>query len=111
LSILETLTPVPEQPPGLISADAGRCVEDHAAWLTGQNFFYLFRIKGNAGGLFDRVQQWAAAARAARPNGDFYEACRVSGGQLHSRRLWRLPGLQFASFPGITEGFVIGKKV
>ena len=86
------------------------CVEEHAAWLTGEGFFYLFRIKGNAGWIFERVKEWADAARTERPKGDLDAACRLSGGQLHSRRLWRLPGLRHARFPGITEGFVVEKK-
>lgn len=110
LSLLETLTPLPTATVALVSGDAGMCVEEHAAWLTSEGFVYLFRIKGNAGWIFERVQQWTDAARTARPDGDLDEACRLSGGQLHSRRLWRLPGLRHASFPGITEGFVIEKK-
>ncbi len=110
LSILETLTPRSAPAPILVSGDAGFCVQEHAAWLTAQSFYYLFRIKGNAGGIFQRLIDWAEAARAERPEGDLFEPCRQSGADLHSRRLWRLPGLRFASFPGITEAFVVGKK-
>ena len=110
LSLLDTLIPVPAQSPVLVSGDAGVCVEEHGAWLYVQNIFYLFRIKANAGHLFDRVIDWAETARARRPDGDFFEATRVSGAAIHSRRLWRLPGLRFASFPGITEAFVVEKK-
>ena len=109
LSILDALTPLPELQHVLVSADAGLCVEKYAKWLSVSGFFYLFRIKQNAGYIFEKVCQWAEDERKRRPNGDFFESARISGSQVHSRRLWRIPGLQHSIFPGITEGFMIEK--
>ena len=110
LSLLEALTPLSPQVHVLISGDAGFCVAEFAEWLSTRSFGYLFRIKKNAGGLYDRVAEWAEWAQKRHPEGDLYEACRISGAALDSRRMWRLPGLRCASFPGITEGLLIEKR-
>lgn len=110
MSIVDALTPLPTTADVLVSGDAGVCVEEHAAWLSAGSFRYLFRTKKIAGGIYERVVDWAESARERRPEGDWYEPWRISGADLHSRRLWRLPGLRWASFPGITEGFVVEKK-
>jgi hypothetical protein len=111
LSLLEALPPRPPHVRVLVSGDAGFCVEEFAAWLALRSLGDRFRIKKNAGGLYTRGAEWAEWTQKRRPEGDFYEACRISGAALDSRRLWRLPGLRFARFPGITEGFVIEKRV
>lgn len=111
VSILDAVLPFPDDISVLLSGDAGMCVEGNAAYLTGNSIDYLFRIKQNAGGIFGRVEEWAKSERTIRPEGDFFESCNVSGDDAHSRRLWRLSGLSFASFPGISEGFVVEKKV
>lgn len=110
MSVLDALTPVSRDVHILVSADAGLCVEEYANWLTVRSFFYLFRIKQNAGHIFERVMDWAEFERKRRPEGDFYESSRVSGSAIHSRRLWRLKELRYSVFPGIKEGFVIEKK-
>lgn len=43
------------------------------------------------------------------PEGDFYESVHFESDEIHSRRLWRVPGLCHALYPGIQEGFVIEK--
>lgn len=68
------------------------------------------RLKKNAGGLDARVAEWAEWAHKRRPEGDVYEACRISGAALDSRRLGRLPGRRVASFPGMTEGFLLENR-
>lgn len=72
-------------------------------------FFYLFRIKKNAGNLFHRVVDWAESAVEQNPQGDYFQEIHFESDKIHSRRLWRLPGLRYAVYPGIQEGFIIEK--
>jgi hypothetical protein len=43
------------------------------------------------------------------PQGDFHQKVHLESNEIHSRKLWRLPGLCHAVYPGIQEGFVIEK--
>lgn len=72
-------------------------------------FFYLFRMKENAGNIFLRVSDWANDLVKRNPRGDYRQDAHLEGGEIHSRSLWRLPGLRHAVYPGIQEGFAIQK--
>jgi hypothetical protein len=72
-------------------------------------FFYIFRIKENAGKVFMRVLDWSSYLMGENHVGDFFEASHIESNEIHSRRLWRIPGLCHAIYPGIQEGFVIEK--
>lgn len=72
-------------------------------------FFYLFRIKENAGKIYLRAIDWAAAVMANDSTGDFFQSFHCESDEIHSRRLWRIKGLQHAVYPGIQEGFVVEK--
>jgi len=56
LSVLDALAPVPGDRVILVSGDAGFCIEEFCKWLNEKGFFYIFRIKENAGNIFLRVQ-------------------------------------------------------
>lgn len=73
-------------------------------------FFYLFRIKENAGKICDRVREWAEQAIQTNKEGDYFQSSHSESNKIHSRRLWRLPGLRHSNYPGIKEAFVILKK-
>lgn len=72
-------------------------------------FFYIFRIKENAGNIFLRVFDWASDLIVQKPQGDFHQEIHLESKEIHSRKLWRIPGLRHAIYPGIQEGFVIQK--
>ncbi len=72
-------------------------------------FFYLFRIKENAGSIYSRVVEWADHAERKNPQGDFLRNIHFESEKIHGRRLWRLPGLKHAVHPGIEEGFLVPK--
>lgn len=72
-------------------------------------FFYIFRIKENAGKIFLRVTDWAAEIMANHTDGDFFQPIHIEGKKMHSRRLFRIEGLKYTSYPGIKEGLVIKK--
>lgn len=72
-------------------------------------FFYIFRIKENAGHIYSRVLDWASYMMEKNPQGDFYQSVHIESQDIHSRTIWRLPGLCHAVYPGIQEGFVIQK--
>jgi hypothetical protein len=72
-------------------------------------FFYLFRIKENAGNIYSRVLEWANHAEQKNPKGDVFQDSHFESNKIHSRRLWRLPGLKYATYPGIKEGFSVLK--
>lgn len=72
-------------------------------------FFYIFRIKKNAGSIHSRVADWAGDAIERDPRGDFRQDFRLEGAEIHARTLWRLPGLRYAVYPGIREGFAVEK--
>jgi len=73
-------------------------------------FFYLFRIKENAGNIHSRVLDWASDALKQNPQGDWFQDIHFESNKIHSRRLWRMPGLRYALYPGIQEAFMIEKK-
>ncbi len=58
--------------------------------------------------MFLRISDWASYLMKRRPDGD-YQDVRPEGDEIHSRILWRIPGLCHAVYPGIKEGFVIRK--
>lgn len=72
-------------------------------------FFYLFRIKLNAGNLYFRVIDWAETAMMNNSAGDYFQSVHLEGREIHSRKLWRLKGLSHSVYPGIQEGFVVQK--
>ena len=72
-------------------------------------FFYLFRIKENAGNIFLRVLDWAEDLAKRDARGDYHQDFHLESNEIHSRTLWRLAGLRHALYPGIQEGFVIKK--
>ena len=76
----------------------------HRRWL-----FFIFRIKQNAGEIFDRVLDWASSTKEKYPEGHYFEQARLAGGAIHSRRLWRIEGLKFSGYPGVSEALVIEK--
>ena len=43
------------------------------------------------------------------PDGDFYQSIHCESDEIHSRTLWRVPGLCHAVYPRIQEGFAIQK--
>jgi hypothetical protein len=43
------------------------------------------------------------------PQGDWFQDIHFESDEIHSRRLWRLPGLRHAVYPGVQEGFMIEK--
>ena len=43
------------------------------------------------------------------PKGDYYQSVHFESDEIHSRALWRIPGLCHAVYPGIQEGFAIRK--
>ena len=95
----------------LISGDAGFCVEDFCGWITKQNnLAYFFRIKSNAGWVYDKTVLWGERLRSRNPKGDYYEDFRISGSDVHSRRMWIMKGLKSWSYPGIREAIIIEKK-
>lgn len=109
VSVLDAL-PLQEQHNDiLVSGDAGFCVHKFCQWLTANLFFYLFRIKQNSGSIFDEVLLWAELAKQTNPDGDYFEEARIAGGKIHSRRLWRLPGVKFSGYPGISEAVCVEK--
>ena len=44
------------------------------------------------------------------PKGDYTRDVRIESNEIHSRTLWRLPGLRHSTYPGIREAFMIGKR-
>ena len=72
-------------------------------------FFYLFRLKENAGKIFFRVQEWSIEIKRRIPQGDWFQDSHVEGKEIHSRRVWRLQGVRHSLYPGIQEGFKIEK--
>ncbi len=56
-----------------------------------------------------RVLDWAVDLAEHNPQGDIYQDIHFESTEIHSRRLWRLPGLRHAVYPGIQEGFMIQK--
>nr|CBX30861.1 unknown protein [uncultured Desulfobacterium sp.] len=68
-----------------------------------------FRIKENAGKIFLRVLDWTSDLMEKKPQGDFHQTVHLESNEIHSRKLWRLPSLHHAVYPGIQEGFVIQK--
>ena len=75
----------------------------------GRWLFFVFRIKQNAGEIFDRLLDWTSSTKDKNPDGNYFEQARLAGGAIHSRRLWRIEGLKFSGYPGVTEAFVIDK--
>ena len=67
-------------------------------------------MKENAGKIYARVQEWAEQAVEKNPEGNHFQSSHFESSDLHSRRLWRLPGLRHSNYPGITEGFMILKE-
>jgi hypothetical protein len=53
---------------------------------------------------------WADSVIEKNPEGDYFQDVHFESNELHSRRLWRLPGLRYAVYPGIREGFVVEKN-
>jgi len=92
-----------------VSGDAGFRVEEFCRWLNVKGFFYIFRIKKNAGNIFLRVSDRASCLMGKNPHGDFYQSVHCGSDEIHSRILWRIPGLYHAVYPGIREGSVIRK--
>ena len=76
--------------------------------MNAKDFFYLFRIKENAGNIYTRVLDWAHDAAQRNPEGDCRQV-RIEGDEVHNRTLYRLPGLRHAVYPGIEEGFYVEK--
>ncbi len=72
-------------------------------------FFYLFRIKENAGNIYSRVLEWAEAAAKKYPQGHYFQDIHFESDEIHSRKLWRLGGLRYAKYAGIQEGFMVEK--
>lgn len=95
----------------LVSHDAGMTVQLFGAWLDEQKIFYLARVKGNSGHLYDWVCEQAQKVFSSCPEGDFFEAARVSGSEVHSRRLWRIPLAEPAQgiYPGLREVIIVEK--
>jgi len=56
-----------------------------------------------------RVLDWTSDWMGKKPQGDFHQRVHFESNEIHSRKLWRLPGLYHAVYPGIQEGFVIQK--
>jgi hypothetical protein len=56
-----------------------------------------------------RVWDWASYLMEKKPLGNFHQSVRLESNEIHSRRLWRIPGLYYSVYPGIREGFVIRK--
>jgi hypothetical protein len=108
VSISDALTPLPDDRVILISGDAGLCVEEFCEWLNAKGFFHILRIWKNAGNVFQRVSDRASDIMKRNPEGD-YQVSRAESDEIHSRTLWRIPGLCHAVYPGIREGFVILK--
>jgi hypothetical protein len=52
---------------------------------------------------------WSSDLTKNNPRGDFHQRVHLESSEVHSRKLWRLPGLCHAAYPGIQEGFVIEK--
>ncbi len=52
---------------------------------------------------------WANDGERRVPQGDCFRDIRFESGEIHSRRLWRLPGLCHAIYPGIEEGVMVPK--
>jgi hypothetical protein len=111
LSILEGLIPLPQNCRVLLSGDAGFCVEEFCSWISSHaGLYYFFRIKSNAGWIYDKIVSCAESVRKSIPEGDYYEDVRISGSQIHSRRMWVMGGLKDSLYPGIREGIVIEKN-
>jgi hypothetical protein len=72
-------------------------------------FFYLFRIKENAGNIFSRVMEWAEVVVEQNPQGHYHQDIHFESDEIHSRSLWRLSGLRHAVYAGIQEGVMIEK--
>jgi len=72
-------------------------------------FFYIFRIKENAGNIFLRVSERASYLTGKNSQGDFYRSVHSESKEIHSRTLRRIPGLCHSVYPGIREGSVIEK--
>ena len=72
-------------------------------------FFYLFRIKENAGNIYLRVLEWAEAVVDKCPKGHYVQDIHFEGKEIHSRKFWRLSGLKYATYAGIQEGFMVEK--
>ncbi|MCP4670882.1 MAG: hypothetical protein GY857_06215 [Desulfobacula sp.] len=72
-------------------------------------FFYLFRIKENAGNIFLRVMEWAEVVVEQNPQCHYHQDFHIESDEVHSRSLWRLPGLRYDVYAGIQEGFMIEK--
>lgn len=111
LSLLDALEPALSGQARLVSFDAGMTVQLFAAWMTNNYFFYLGRVKGNSGHLFDWVKQWAEKVCNERLEGDYFESIRLSSDQMHSRRLWRviLPEASCGIFSGIRDVVIVDK--
>ncbi|MCP4749802.1 MAG: hypothetical protein GY866_02825 [Proteobacteria bacterium] len=76
---MDALTPLPGDRAIVVGGDAGFCVEEFCEWLNEKR----------------------------HPQEDFHQDIHFEGAEIHSRRLWRLPGLRHAVYPGIQEGFAV----
>lgn len=56
-----------------------------------------------------RAMEWAEIVCAKYPEGHYVQDIHFESNEIHSRKLWRLPGLSYSSHPGIQEGFRIEK--
>jgi hypothetical protein len=52
---------------------------------------------------------WAAQSVLLRPEGDYVQNSHLEGNEIHSRVLWRIPGLRHSTYPGIKEAVMIEK--
>ena len=84
-------------------------MRNSAGGLTEKVFFYIFRIKENAGNIFLRVSDRASYLMGKYPHGDFCQSVHCESNEIHSRKLLRIPGLYHSVYPGIREGSVIQK--
>jgi len=109
VSLLDSLGPIPEDVRFLISGDAGFSVEQNVNFLKKRGFYYLFRLKQNAGGVFTKVKAVSKQEVLKRPEGDFVDSSRISGSSIHKRKLWRCKNFSFQSYQGVKEAFVIEK--
>jgi len=87
MSLLDTLLPLPVGERILLSGDAGMCVKKFENWLTSNEIFYLFRLKANAGDIFNKLETWANQKCLNNPQGDYLDSVRISGSEIHERIL------------------------
>ncbi len=53
--------------------------------------------------------EWAEVVEKENPKGDYFQDIHFESNEIHSRRIWRLPGLCYATYPGIQEAFMVEK--